>query len=186
MTHCVDFFCKWKEEPNFCGIGKAAARDIERYLDFVEGVSTKSDLPTSLFYKYIPVSSAKPILTFKEESGLRQTAVDKIIDEVKKQRCVSLKNVKKYLHIDQKSDMATAVKKSHMKHPRVMVSISKDTKDSQLQEKIRLLKDRILTSGQISILQEYARVYHKDNEYAALTSILIQISSMMKVEADNL
>ena len=53
MTHCVEFWKKWKKEPNFCGLSPQAISEIKAYLETVEKIC-KLGIPEEEVYESLP------------------------------------------------------------------------------------------------------------------------------------
>jgi len=94
MSHCIEFFEKWKKEENFCGIGKVQAGAINRYLETVNELVSGYSLDEKICYKLLPSSAitATGFLSLNPECPLRKVVLDKI--------AASLKDGKKLRRID--------------------------------------------------------------------------------------
>lgn len=67
MTHCHDFFRKWKREGNFCGLRKQDAREMDSYLTLVERISNeKTGLNSDLVFDKFTAGAARPIIRCKD------------------------------------------------------------------------------------------------------------------------
>jgi len=67
MTHCHDFFRKWKRDGNFCGLRKQDAREMDSYLTLVERISNeKTGLNADLVFDKFTAGAARPIIRCKD------------------------------------------------------------------------------------------------------------------------
>ena len=168
MTKCIDFWKKWKKEPNFCGLGRQTARTHDKYLSFVEDFTKEHGFIEEIVYQNVPLSSIKPLLTFKEDSDIRKRATKQIAQTLNDKHAITSKYVKFLIGIDPNT--------KPLVKPPLMAAASEIPKEAldnkRLTDKIRLIKS-VLTSGQIGILLEIIEKEGLDNEYDALTKALI-------------
>jgi len=67
MTHCHDFFRKWKRDGNFCGLRKQDAREMDSYLTLVERISNeKTGLNADLVFDKFTAGAARPLIRCKD------------------------------------------------------------------------------------------------------------------------
>ena len=69
MTHCIEYWRKWKREGNFCGLRKQDADENDAYLELVEKVSgSGAKIESDLIFQKFPVGAARPLLRCKDEN----------------------------------------------------------------------------------------------------------------------
>lgn len=159
MTHCVEFWRKWKKEPNFCGLGKGSAKSYDRYLQFADEMSSKFDIPVETIYLNAPSGAVKPVLRFKKEGELYRGAMKKIATTLKGKQAVTLKYTNSILGIVSESKPVVDV----IPKAEIAAVVDKTT----LSGKIRMINS-VLSVGHKKILQEIIGSEHLDNEYEAL------------------
>lgn len=168
MTHCVDFYHKWKREPNFCGMGKQSARTIEKYLDLVGELSETSGLPESLIYVNAPCGAVKNILRFKKGGELRSMAIRKIGTTLKDKKAITAKYVNNILGIGND----TKPLKSPINPVALQAAIS-TAENTTVRDKERLISD-LFTAGQKGIILDVMQKKGFDSKYEALSHLLIR------------
>jgi hypothetical protein len=68
MTHCIQFYHKWKREGNYCGLRKQDAKDIDSYLSLVERISqTPTGLESDFVFDHFTAGAARPLIRCKDE-----------------------------------------------------------------------------------------------------------------------
>lgn len=166
MTHCPEFFKKWKKEPNFCGVGKAVASNIDRYIDFVEDFSKETGLEEGIIYRNAPLNAVKPILKFKKDSDLRKQATKKIAQTLQGKQAISGKYVASIIGI-------VAEPRKFVASPiAATAELAQDAlKTNTVKDKIRLINSA-LTTGQIKILNDIMTKHELDNEYEAVALVI--------------
>jgi len=166
MTHCVDFFKKWKKEPNFCGIGKASCKGIEQYLEFADDFASEHGIDVSIVYRNVPQSAVKPILKFKRDSDIRKKASKSIAQTLKDKHAITGKYVNSIIGID------ATPRKVIQTLPAVSATQSTDShSDGSIKDKIRLINNA-LTTGQLNVLHKVMSIYELNNEYEAIGLII--------------
>jgi len=173
---CVDYFRKWKKEPNFCGVGKATENTINKYLEFAEDFSNTYKFDVDLVYRNVPQTSVKPLLKFKKDSDIRIKAMKQIAQTLNDKHAISLRYVYQIIGIEPKV-------KPLVLSPAV-AAISEIPKDAfetnSVKDKIRLITSALPT-GQINMLDDIMKKKDLDNEYAAL---IVAIKTAWKVIKD--
>ena len=66
MTRCVEFYTRWKKDPNWCHKCKSAVDQIEGYIDLVDGLEKKGIPPESTIVR-LPEWSARPLISIQSE-----------------------------------------------------------------------------------------------------------------------
>jgi len=168
MTHCVDFWRKWKKEPNFCGLGKSSARSYDKYLDFAEGFSKEFGFDLEVIYQNAPQAAVKALLRFKPDSDIRVRAEKQIAQTLKDKHSITSSYVNYIIGLGPSI-------KPLVTSPVVAAAsgISKEAfNKADVTDRVRLIVSA-LTTGQHNILLEVMKVKDLDNEYAALAQILI-------------
>ena len=159
MTHCVEFWKKWKKEPNFCGLGKGSAKSYDRYLQFADEMASKFDIPVETIYLNAPSGAIKPVLKFKKDGEIRQGAMKKIAATLKGKQAVTLKYTNSILGIASEPRLAVELT------PKAEIAASVDK--TTLTGKIRMI-NMVLSTGHKRILQRISESEKLDNEYEAL------------------
>jgi hypothetical protein len=174
---CVDYFRKWKKEPNFCGLGKTTANKVDKYLEFVEEFSEEYKFDEELIYRNVPQSSITPIMRFKKDSDIRSKVKKQIAQTLRDKHAVSLKYVNFLVGIDPTT-------KPLNQNP-IIQSTSEIPKETfaknNVKEKLRVISS-VLTPGQMGILSDVAKKKDLDDEYAALALVLIWAKERIKNE----
>ncbi len=174
MTRCVDFYYKWKVEPNFCGLGKTAQRNTERYLEYVEYFSKKYEIPQAVIYKFFPLSSVKYVLRFREGSQPRNIAEEQIAKILAgKRKTISSKTIKKALGISSLPKSGWGILNPVLKRK---VSLPTSNPNAPDIVRKRQLMRELLTKGQLSTLYEYAIEFGYEDEYAVLAFLIKEAS----------
>lgn len=160
---CVDYFRKWKKEPNFCGVGKATENTINKYLEFADEFSNTYKFDIDLVYRNVPQTAVKPLLKFKKDSDIRTKVMKQIAQTLSDKHAISLRYVQQLIGLEPKS-------KPLVISPAV-AAISEIPQEAfttnSIKDKIRLITSA-LPSGQIDMLDEIMKKKDLDNEYAAL------------------
>lgn len=166
MTHCVDFFKKWKKEPNFCGLGKTACSDIERYLVFVDEFSSENGMDAEAVYRNVPQNAVKPILKFKKDSDIRKRASKEIAKTLKSKQAVTGKYVNSVIGIIPRP-------KTYINPPVAIVSEGgKEAFATNLvKDKVRLITSA-LSVGQLKVLTNVMEKEKLNNEYEAIGVVI--------------
>jgi hypothetical protein len=168
MTHCIDFWKKWKKEPNFCGIGKSSAKMYDKYLDFVDNFSKEFGFEPEVVYQNVPQTAVKGLLRFKPESDIRKRAESQIAQTLQDKHAVTSSYVSYIIGLGPTT-------KPLITSPIVAAAsgISKEVLEAtEVKDRIRLINNA-LTTGQHNILLEVMSAENLDNEYEALAKILI-------------
>lgn len=67
MTHCLDFYRKWKRDQNFCGLRKQEAKDIDTYLSIVEKISGNgAGVDSDFVFDHFTAGAARPLIRCKD------------------------------------------------------------------------------------------------------------------------
>ena len=174
---CVDYFRKWKKEPNFCGVGKATENTINKYLEFVEEFAGEYKFDTELLYRNAPQTAIKPLLKFKKDSDLRLKARKQIAQTLTDKHAISAKYVNFLIGIDPtpKPLAVNPIVQATAEIPKEV--FTKNT----VKDKLRILSSA-LTPGQMGILSDVAEKKDLDDEYAALSLVLIWAKERLKDE----
>lgn len=168
MAHCVDFWRKWKKEPNFCGLGKKSAKSFDKYIKFVEEFSREYNIPENIVYQNVPHSAVGFLLRFDQKSDMREKGKQEIFNVLSSKRSVTGTYMKCALGVaPPTAPLATSP---------VVAAISEIPKEvfdsTRLTDRIRLI-NAALTTGQHKILLEIMESEEVDNEYEALSKALI-------------
>lgn len=170
MTACVELYTKWKKEPNFCGLGNQESNYIRHYIEFVAEFSKEFDISEDIVYKNAPRSALKRLLQFDNKSEVRKKVTLVIADTLRQKKSVTGKFVNAAIGIK-------CPPGPFVEDPKVIVAPMSDehrevVANNCVKDKIRLITN-VLTTGQMSILLEIMEIEDLDNEYAALSRIII-------------
>ena len=168
MTHCIDFWKKWKKEPNFCGIGKSSARQYDKYLDFVDNFSKEFGFEPEVVYQNVPQTAVKALLRFKPESDIRKRAETQIAQTLRDKHATTSSYVNYIIGLGPTTKPLIASP--------VVAAASGITKEAfnkaDITDRVRLIV-AALTTGQYNILLEVMKAEELDNEYEALARVLV-------------
>jgi hypothetical protein len=68
MSHCHDFFRKWKREYNFCGLRPQDAKEMDRYIDLSEKIAASgAEVDIDFIHDHFTAGAARPLLRCKDE-----------------------------------------------------------------------------------------------------------------------
>ena len=174
MTHCVDFWKKWKKEPNFCGIGKSSARSYDKYLEFVDDFAKRYGFEPEVVYQNAPQTAVKALLRFKPDSDIRKRAEEQISQTLRGKHAITSTYVNYVIGIGPPS-------KPLITSPVVAAasSIPKEAfNKADVTDRTRLIVSA-LTTGQHQILLEVMEANNLDNEYEALAKVLVWAKERM-------
>jgi len=178
MVHCVDFWRKWKREPNFCGLGKKSSRSYDAYIEFVEDFSKRYSIPQEIVYLNVPHASVCDLLRFKEDSDIRKRAQEEIANVLRERKSVTRAYVRARLGIISEPRAAVV--------PPIVAAasgISKEVYDTtRVKDRIRLLNNAISTAERV-VLIEIMKREGLDNEYEALGKALIWAKERIENES---
>ena len=168
MSHCTDFFKKWRRQPNFCGLGRVAQGYINGYLRFVDDFASEYGFDENIIYTNVTASAVRQLLRFNKESDTRKRVEKQIAQTLKDKHAITGKYVNHLIGI---SPVSLPIKNTP-----IVAAISDIPKEAfskgKQKDRIRLIVSAI-TSGQHKILLEIMEKECLDDEYAALTTALI-------------
>jgi hypothetical protein len=175
MARCIEFFREWKKKPNFCGLGKTAADGINKYLILAEDIADTNEIPVESVYHNVQETAVKSLLRFNPDSDIRKRAIKEIGKLLKSKQGITGKYVNTIL-----IGLTPRPKAFVQPTQRYRAEPATDTsKRTDITNKIRLLKS-VLTSGQIKILNDIMVRENLDNEYEALSWVIIWAEKQMK------
>lgn len=169
MTHCIDFWQKWKREPNFCGLGSSTAKSFDRYIDFVEDFSKEFGISHDVLYRNVPQSAVKPILHFKKDSDVRVKATQKIAETLNGKHAVTVKFVNSVIGVP-------TVPSKMIEEPKVIIApISEQHRETiesnNVKDKVRQIT-AALSTGQMNVLTKVMEQNGLNNEYEAISLVI--------------
>lgn len=89
MTHCIEYWRKWKREGNFCGLRKQDADENEAYLELVEQISgSGAKIESDIIFQKFPVGAARPLLRCKDEK-VHEQGLNYVIACLKREETVT-------------------------------------------------------------------------------------------------
>ena len=168
MSHCTQFWRKWRKEPNFCGLSKSTVNNHNKYLAYVDWFTSEYDIPEDIVFNNATSAALAPLLRFSRDSDTWKTTSDKIAETLKSKQAVTGKYVEKLIGIEPP--------KRKIKVSPVMAVMSEMPKEvfdtKRVSDKIRLINSA-LTTGQRGILMSVMEREGLDNEYEALNRVLL-------------
>lgn len=170
MSYCPELFHKFKRYSEACGLGDA--KDIQNHIDLCAEISKSYDVEEDRVYLLFSKTASKALYKFPKTSKIRKNAIDRIVEYIKDNKRVTKKHVDFWIHSEgapfkTETVPITKVAKKVMIDPGFIPAAA----NGGLSAKINLLKSA-LTSGQIGVLQDAMRIYHQDDELAALSMVL--------------
>jgi len=179
---CLEWFDKWKKEPNFCGLGRKSETYIEKYITFVEKFSKTHDISTDIIYLNLSSTAVKHLLQLKENSPVRIDVENKIVDKLKKdKKAVTQKLVDFYIGIEPKRPLQPLIVPNRIiMHGNVPIILD-NLKGGELKTKISLLTT-LLTEGQMEIIYDLQKHSELSDEYGALCLGFIWIKERLEHE----
>ena len=66
MTHCTDFWHKWRKEPNFCGLSPQSISEIKGYLELVDKI-VKTGITEETVFENCPSGACRPLLRLSDD-----------------------------------------------------------------------------------------------------------------------
>ncbi|MCK9591437.1 MAG: hypothetical protein M0Q91_05440 [Methanoregula sp.] len=66
MSHCVDFWHKWRKEPNFCGLSPQSVSEIKGYLELVDKIKT-AGISEDIIYEKCTSGACRPLLRVSDD-----------------------------------------------------------------------------------------------------------------------
>lgn len=184
MTHCVEYYKKWRQEPNFCGLGPAGISAIDRYFALVDELMTEHGLDELKIYDKLPQSTVSPLRKFSPDTQIRKDAIKKVVDTIKQDKRVTSKDVELWIYSGTEihPQEALKIKTNGREKKKINLPPTLQSTGETINKKIYALKTFVLTSGQNQILRDVMVKYNKDNEIAALAQILIWAKERMESE----
>jgi hypothetical protein len=82
MSHCVDFWHKWRKEPNFCGLSPQSVSEIKGYLELVDKIK-KAGIPEDTIYEKCTSGACRPLLRLADDET-RVKGVNYVISSLKR------------------------------------------------------------------------------------------------------
>ena len=80
MTRCVEFYTRWKKDPNWCHKCGDAVRQIESYIDLVDGLE-KRGIPQETTIVGLPEGVARPLIAIQDEE-IKEKAIIKCMERL--------------------------------------------------------------------------------------------------------
>ena len=77
MTRCVEFYTRWKKDPNWCHKCQSAVDQIESYIDLVDGLEKKG-IPQESTMVRLPERIARPLIAIQDEE-IKDKAISSIL-----------------------------------------------------------------------------------------------------------
>jgi len=66
LTHCTDFWHKWRKEPNFCGLSPQSISEIKGYLELVDKI-VKTGITEETVFENCPSGACRPLLRLSDD-----------------------------------------------------------------------------------------------------------------------
>ena len=83
MTRCVEFYTRWKKDPNWCHKCKNAVDQIESYIDLVDGLEKKG-IPQESTMVRLPERIARPLIAIQDEE-IKENAIQHVENLLKRE-----------------------------------------------------------------------------------------------------
>ena len=83
MTRCVEFYTRWKKDPNWCHKCGDAVRQIESYIDLVDGLE-KRGIPQETTIVGLPEGVARPLIAIQDEE-IKENAIRHVENLLKRE-----------------------------------------------------------------------------------------------------
>jgi len=173
MAACSDFFKKWKREYNFCGLGEHSAKQVNKFIDFVEDLSKESGIPEDVIYSNVTRGAVSGVMKFEKGSNIRRSVSKIITDTLKSKRAVTknLINASVGLPIEEQRIKAIVPKRIALNAVDVSNVELTHNSNHNIKNSIKLIK-RALTPGQLAILNRVSEKFSLDDEYSAISLII--------------
>ena len=168
MAKCVEFWQKWKREPNFCGVGTQTAKSFDLYLKLADEISEEYGIPVEVIYRNAPQTALKPILRFAKSSKMRQTVKQAVAETIKSKHAITAKYIN--------SVMGREPVRVFVPEPKTKIApLSAERREiiatNSISDKIRLMR-AALSPGQISVLSDIIRAGYAEDEHGAIAVAL--------------
>jgi len=82
MTRCVEFYTRWKKDPNWCHKCQSAVDQIESYIDLVDGLEKKG-IPQESTIVRLPEGIARPLIAIQDEE-IKENAIQHVENLLKR------------------------------------------------------------------------------------------------------
>ena len=83
MTRCVEFYTRWKKDPNWCHKCQSAVDQIESYIDLVDGLEKKG-IPQESTIVRLPEGIARPLIAIQDEE-IKENAIQHVENLLKRE-----------------------------------------------------------------------------------------------------
>ena len=113
MTRCVDFWKKWRKEPNFCGLSSQAISEIKGYLELVEKIA-KTGIPEETIFEMCPSGACRPVLRLSDDET-KTEGINYLISHLKSGEKINAKDLQAKLDSFLKKGAKCEVRSTHLR-----------------------------------------------------------------------
>lgn len=78
MTRCIEFYTRWRKDPNWCHKCERAVQEINSYIDLADGLEKKG-VPLDRTFERLPEGVARPLIAIQDEE-----IKDKVLSSISK------------------------------------------------------------------------------------------------------
>lgn len=175
--NCRRVIKKYTEHPECIGVRNA--RDFDRHLTIAAEISERFDIPEDKVYLLFSISARKPLDKFEKNSELYNNILKRIANSLNKNERITAKMIEFWL-----CEEGIPLKTKTVSPGKVAkkVNLPDDLiQTGSIKTRIQALKS-VLTTGQISILNDIMMKYDHDDELGAISLALIWAKERMENE----
>jgi len=205
MAHCLDFWRKWKQEENFCGVGKLQVRKLNKYLALATELKEKYGIDEEQVYTHLSASAVNNTgLSGLVDCPLRKEVLDKIAANITGQKQVRQLDILEWTGIRSwtddfakehlsplafrsfkyagKRNRERAIKRAKLaSSDNLQYGRGSDAADFPLEARLDYIR-RITSIGQANILKQIIDAGHAKDEYDALCVALAWASEKVAAQ----
>lgn len=101
MAYCIDFFRKWKNEGNFCGLDESQVSRLNFYMDTLE-MLVKQKIPEEKVIELFTVGAATPLIT--APAAARTEGLNFVAKQLRDGKKVRAKDLQQLLILEEKKE----------------------------------------------------------------------------------
>jgi len=176
-AQCRKVFHKFETYSEACGLRNP--KDFRNHISIAQEISEKFNIPEDKIYLLFSITARKPLDKFQPGSDLWKNMLKRIADSIDKNERVTKTMIETWLY-----DEGIPLKTKTISPGKVAkkVNLPDDLiQTGSIKTRIQALKS-VLTSGQISILNDIMVKHNHDDELGALSLALIWPAERMKDE----
>ncbi len=127
MTRCIDFWKKWRKEPNFCGLSTQAISEIKGYLELVDKIA-RAGIPEETIFELCPSGACRPVLRLSDDET-RLAGINYIVGLLKQNEKISQKMLQSKIDEILKKEQSCAAGSTHLRRvEKAPLPVEKDQK----------------------------------------------------------